>query len=67
MIELDDVTYDDSRPCAKCGSTATATRFIDGNVSHDLRTAQQAGKLKRWCERCGYVWYERPLDDKDDE
>lgn len=57
--------YKADRACPKCGNNEIATvyRADDEKVPFGERfVAPQEQHLKRWCTRCAYVWYERPLD-----
>ena len=43
--------------CSKCGSIGAQVRFMADN-----NDKFGPGKLRRECNVCGYIWYERPLD-----
>jgi len=45
--------------CKKCGGLEASIRYVDKGYRH--------GDIKRECRRCGYTWYERPLDAQSEE
>jgi hypothetical protein len=59
--------YRPSHACVKCGHGVAATRWCRGEARVPVPVPNcyaQTGEhehLHRTCERCGYVWYEKPL------
>lgn len=49
-------TFDENASCPKCGGKFITTKYRGGEYPrlHDL--------ICRSCQRCGYLWFERPLD-----
>ncbi len=56
--------YAVNRACAKCGATNAKTELQD--ALHFYSEGKQSRPLmRRDCPRCGYGWYELPLDAPD--
>ena len=47
--------YREGRNCPKCHNTYVTTTF-------DQQGDYPTGNIIRKCGRCGYWWYEKPLD-----
>jgi hypothetical protein len=45
--------------CPKCGCLTTFDRYIE-----DL---QFGGRIRRKCTRCDYLWWNAPLDTKEEK
>ncbi|MCK9361660.1 hypothetical protein M0Q28_05585 [Patescibacteria group bacterium] len=56
--------YAVNRACKKCGATNAKTEFQDA-MRALLGREGKYPLMKRDCKRCGYTWYEWPLDAKD--
>ncbi|MCK9361893.1 hypothetical protein M0Q28_06785 [Patescibacteria group bacterium] len=56
--------YAVNRACKKCGATNAKTEFQDATQALLGREGKYP-LMKRDCKRCGYSWYEWPLDAKD--
>ena len=50
--------YREGCSCPKCGNDFVTTNF-------DNKGDYPTGNIIRKCRRCGYWWYQRPLDDED--
>lgn len=46
--------YDANRPCSKCGGMSVGSFYMSPH-------------MERRCARCGYKWWERPLDQRTSE
>ena len=44
--------------CSKCGEEHIRTEFYQNELIYN-----DFGRIKRTCINCGYVWYEKSLDD----
>lgn len=51
--------YYENRPCPKCGNYYVWTKYVSVTEYPDTDISY----LERTCERCGYKWREKPLDD----
>lgn len=54
--------YYEKSECAKCGSQSASTRHE--HPTEYLPNKWGAERMQRRCKRCGYVWYEKPLDEQ---
>ena len=54
--------YAVNRPCEKCGAANASTEYIDQT---NFMGQKWPKLMSRICPRCGYAWYELPLDAKD--
>jgi predicted nucleic-acid-binding Zn-ribbon protein len=55
-------TFELNAKCVKCGANGDHNaRYVPYHV-HD----PNSNTIERTCERCGYIWYEKPIDRKDD-
>lgn len=59
--------FRDDAKCPKCAHPKTRTTFCAGrsSVSACLDSCGDTEHLHRDCKRCGFTWYERPLDAED--
>ena len=49
--------FNKNSKCKKCGCTVITIRFVVFDYDFNGN-----GSMERRCERCGYLWYEKPLD-----
>ena len=49
--------YNQNSKCPKCGCTVIGIKFTTTELIYD-----DSGRLERTCARCGYFWFEKPLD-----
>jgi ribosomal protein S27AE len=55
--------FDHNRCCPKCGlDHAGSIVYLRTITAPDSTILQDV--IARTCQRCGVVWYERPLDDE---
>jgi len=52
------ITCHEFRNCPKCNSDNIGTQWVCGRNCGEL--------MKRTCGCCGYVWFEKPLDAKEE-
>ena len=50
--------YNVKNKCSKCGGFA-ATKYVS--------YLYPSGRMERVCERCGWLWYEEPLDAEEEQ
>lgn len=56
--------YATNRPCKKCGAANAKTEYQDAEKALTGREGKFP-LMRRECKRCGYAWYELPLDAPD--
>jgi hypothetical protein len=57
--------YNEYRSCLKCGYVGIDTEYgmkVKTLNNRKLDYKSIPNVLTRTCKRCGYVWYEKPLD-----
>jgi len=55
--------YNENIKCKKCGNNSISTKY---NQEKSI-TGILMDDIFRKCERCGYFWFESPLDRKEEE
>jgi len=62
--------YSETTACLKCGATGASTKWLcERNVYYDQayggsRVRVWNERLERVCQRCGYLWHEKPLNEE---
>ena len=54
--------FNEKTPCIKCGATGATAAYEDLSNACERPVFP---KMRRTCKRCGYNWYELPLDAQD--
>jgi len=54
--------YDKESECVKCGESGATSKWRGARESSYLGI-DRGGDIERTCLNCGYIWYERPLDE----
>lgn len=67
MIEISNMKnslpHDLNRKCIKCDCPSAAVSF-QTYMTLNLPEGDNGERLQRTCGRCGYVWFELPMDHR---
>jgi hypothetical protein len=60
--------YKVNSSCSKCGDDKASTKYGEFSFPHPTKPGFSLFKMRieRKCSRCGFVWYELPLDSNED-
>lgn len=54
--------YNESNTCPACGKVGDKCRYLSLELTHpSTKQVIEVGYLRRECERCGFLWNEKPL------